>query len=324
MADFLTRLVGRTIGVAPTVQPIIAPMYAPTPGIPGERSALVGFDSEIAGDIDGLHREHATFSSNTEQIFSEQEHTVERSLVKAPPYQEEPQKNLSLIGPTLHDELYRGPGHERLQGSPSRSIPPIRETTPGHNESQEQDKAVGEWHLLVEPNTHQPDEKETESLVGAGLGWSWEERQPHSGNAEGVSPWVEGEIGHNNQAQGALASPWAEEESGPDNEAHRPRLSHSPNATASPLRSLPLLPLRDNATIRYPQARHLVHSDTQSANQREAVTEPPAVVPTVQVTIGRIEVRATPPPTPRPQAQRTAPPAMSLDDYLNSRAKGGH
>ena len=27
------------MGLVPTVQPIIAPMYAPTPGIPGEQSA---------------------------------------------------------------------------------------------------------------------------------------------------------------------------------------------------------------------------------------------------------------------------------------------
>jgi hypothetical protein len=46
--------------------------------------------------------------------------------------------------------------------------------------------------------------------------------------------------------------------------------------------------------------------------------------PTIQVTIGRIEVRATPAATPRPQAARSAPSVMSLDDYLNQRAKGGH
>lgn len=45
--------------------------------------------------------------------------------------------------------------------------------------------------------------------------------------------------------------------------------------------------------------------------------------PTIEVTIGRIEVRAlTPPaPPPAPSRQRQAPPKMSLDDYL--RAQGG-
>jgi hypothetical protein len=44
--------------------------------------------------------------------------------------------------------------------------------------------------------------------------------------------------------------------------------------------------------------------------------------PTIEVTIGRIEVRAVTPPAPQPQPrQRQAPPKMSLDDYL--RAQGG-
>lgn len=45
--------------------------------------------------------------------------------------------------------------------------------------------------------------------------------------------------------------------------------------------------------------------------------------PSIQVTIGRIEVRATPPPPTRSPAQRTAPSVMSLDDYVNQRMKGG-
>ena len=45
----------------------------------------------------------------------------------------------------------------------------------------------------------------------------------------------------------------------------------------------------------------LTHNGIQPANQRETVAEPPAAIPTVQVTIGRIEVRAMPPANPRPQ-----------------------
>jgi hypothetical protein len=62
-------------------------------------------------------------------------------------------------------------------------------------------------------------------------------------------------------------------------------------------------------------------------NEHEAALttqEPSTPAPTIQVTIGRIEVRATPAATPRPQAARSAPSVMSLDDYLNQRVKGGH
>jgi len=46
--------------------------------------------------------------------------------------------------------------------------------------------------------------------------------------------------------------------------------------------------------------------------------------PTIQVTIGRIEVRATPPPAPHSQPKRSGPPVMGLEEYLNQRAKGGY
>jgi hypothetical protein len=42
--------------------------------------------------------------------------------------------------------------------------------------------------------------------------------------------------------------------------------------------------------------------------------------PIVHVTIGRVEVRATPPPAARPRPQAPAPPVMSLEEYLRLRA----
>ena len=46
-----------------------------------------------------------------------------------------------------------------------------------------------------------------------------------------------------------------------------------------------------------------------------------AEVPTIQVTIGRIEIRATPPAAPVPKP-RPASPTLSLDDYLRQRNEG--
>lgn len=52
-----------------------------------------------------------------------------------------------------------------------------------------------------------------------------------------------------------------------------------------------------------------------------ASAEPPT--PIIQVTIGRIDVRATPAPAAPAQRQRATPPVMGLDDYLRQRAKRG-
>lgn len=45
--------------------------------------------------------------------------------------------------------------------------------------------------------------------------------------------------------------------------------------------------------------------------------------PTIQVSIGRIEVRATRPPAPALPRERTNPSVMSLDEYLRQRSGGG-
>jgi hypothetical protein len=54
----------------------------------------------------------------------------------------------------------------------------------------------------------------------------------------------------------------------------------------------------------------------------QSVYPPPVEqAPTIQVTIGRVEVRAASAAMPTPKRQ--APPALSLSDYLQHRQRGG-
>ncbi len=61
-----------------------------------------------------------------------------------------------------------------------------------------------------------------------------------------------------------------------------------------------------------------------AANVTREITEPSQTAPTIQVTIGRIEVRATPPPVSSQLKSSPKPPVMSLDEYLRQRAQGGN
>jgi hypothetical protein len=54
-----------------------------------------------------------------------------------------------------------------------------------------------------------------------------------------------------------------------------------------------------------------------------AAEKSPEVPPTVHVTIGRIEVRATPSSTPPSPKKRSPSPVMTLDEYLQSQKNGG-
>jgi hypothetical protein len=65
---------------------------------------------------------------------------------------------------------------------------------------------------------------------------------------------------------------------------------------------------------------------TRTAPRRAGPVMPRALAaqrrsePDVHVTIGRVEVRATPPPSP--PVRRNAPQPMSLDEYLRRRTSG--
>jgi hypothetical protein len=48
-----------------------------------------------------------------------------------------------------------------------------------------------------------------------------------------------------------------------------------------------------------------------------------SAAPTIQVSIGRIEVKASLPPLASPRAPRPRGAVMSLEDYLRGREKGG-
>ena len=45
MADFLTRLASRTLGLAPVAEPVIAPMFAPDPSLPSMAGSDEDFDA---------------------------------------------------------------------------------------------------------------------------------------------------------------------------------------------------------------------------------------------------------------------------------------
>jgi hypothetical protein len=57
----------------------------------------------------------------------------------------------------------------------------------------------------------------------------------------------------------------------------------------------------------------------RQAAARDAQRERAEVTPTINVTIGRVEVRATQGPPPAPRRAETAAPRMNLDDYLRRR-----
>jgi hypothetical protein len=95
--------------------------------------------------------------------------------------------------------------------------------------------------------------------------------------------------------------------------ARQPRADQRSEAQAQPAQPAPSVP------------RSAVVVQTQMIRYAEAPRPAPEAAPpapTIQVTIGRVEVRATPQARPT-AAARQAPAATGLDDYLRQRSRGG-
>ena len=72
-----------------------------------------------------------------------------------------------------------------------------------------------------------------------------------------------------------------------------------------------------------PPARIEPMAATLEDRGRREESRPQTSPQTIQVTIGRIEVKATSPATRAPRPERKGAHVMSLDDYMRQRAGGG-
>jgi hypothetical protein len=103
-----------------------------------------------------------------------------------------------------------------------------------------------------------------------------------------------------------------------ENQAALPaRFAKPENQTVAETTPAPLHPSPGPPVVARPEVR--------SAPRREqpALSNLPAPAPTIQVTIGRIEVRATPPAAPSAKARKSQPAPLSLAEYLRQRTNGG-
>ena len=91
--------------------------------------------------------------------------------------------------------------------------------------------------------------------------------------------------------------------------------------------SEPLTQVNPDSLLRprvLPASSFSTHQTIINSLKQDTVQPQSPQPPTIQVTIGRIEVRAvtTPPPLQVPQARKKSQPSLSLDDYLKQRSGG--
>ncbi len=291
MTDYINKLVMRTLGTRPTAQPIIAPFYAPDstmPDLPTSPNVTMRPGVDDASDMLG-----APDFINKEPVQSHHQSVVKRPMARVEP-------------PAPPASLANNANRPDLLVATEQNAPPTRavsdQTRAEKVETPEQQAIFAQRGPNAAPSIVliAPVKPQTEQVVVS----AWQQREP-VGSASRKSD--------------------------------QPLVQAVEPATDKPL-------LTANQTTRTivqidPMAPQIVHpSQSQFATStavieqgrlrnspaREASTAHEATpVPTIQVTIGRVEVRAVQQAAPAVRAQpKAALPATSLEDYLRGQTGG--
>jgi hypothetical protein len=293
MADFLTRLVGRTLGTTPTVQPVLTPMFAlepvgvglaPTlyPAPPHPTAALPLRDTSRVPSTSETLTEQAQDATPTKDqpVLQTQPHT-DLSMPFVP---QQYHIDTELTPPTPTKSHTVGTGQAQGKGTVGTGLAPVREELAHADQTGHNVPPTGFRTGASPIPTIRPDRAV---------------RYPAhpSGQAPTLSPVP------------TTGMPVPEISDAPDTRQRRGRAGPDP---AGNLRT----------------ADHLRSPYSYSDQRGRATTDhfesvPPTSEPTIQVTIGRIEVRATPPAPSVAPAQQRKLHVMGLEEYLDQRARGG-
>jgi hypothetical protein len=319
MSDFLSNLVSRSLGTLPVIQPRLPSVFEPATPYAGS------FAETATGWGEGRREEplQAAFEgAEAAQVHSE----IDPFRVLAAPHQERqasarsqrslpvlesnsgeadmpPNSRLLVARPSLADE----PAHEPTNGWPAvgrTQVPPSELVSGGERRSERVTFSAAPRRKLPEGDFVAPvalpqnvaarlNGSTATALAPAMLRTESQTPEPAS------SDLLEANSASRRQFQETAEShvKYARIE--------QPRRRREQFATAAIATSaLPKVP-------RFEFAKYIPQSPHASPS-----------VPIVQVTIGRLEVRATSPQASKPK-ERSSSPVMSLNDYLQERSKRG-
>lgn len=294
MADFLIRLAARTIGVAPTIQPRIASLYEPA-------QARGMSDAEEFPLVHHADR----YASKRPLLFSPLEPVGQANKEMNPTVSDrrggDEGKALSPGG-----DASQGDARETLAGNEGASppeFPPrrVRDEAPAPTSLPQKTDAhlvVGRVSRGVEDTQMLQEEMGGDEALPSSLRGGASRGDVREALAGGRGDAHESLIGSG-------------ETSPPGFPPHR--------AVASPPAPPPPPPTSPRQRT---DAHPVIGRVNRGVGDTQTLQEGASPVPTVQITIGRIEVKATPAPATRPQNSRSGPPVMGLEEYLKQRAGG--
>jgi hypothetical protein len=284
MSDYLGNLAARSLGPAQAVRPRLASRFEPVPSAPSPFQA----ETERAALLETAVEETAAAPTRTSRLAE----TPRRRTAPPEPVEEEPS------APPRRRRARRDPVVEEIEPVPERRRPEPVSTViaPAPVAMVPLQKPVADRG--VPPSEASPPGPLSTRVERGNLGRAAVAQPvlPRPQEAFAVSP---------RQAPSASSPLSTPVERGPGGEASR--------ANRPGDRELP--ESKPASTILQPKVT-VIEREPFSVHR-----EAPA--PTIQVTIGRIEVRATPAAKAPVRERPSAPSALSLEEYLRQRSKGG-
>jgi hypothetical protein len=283
MAGFVNRLIGRARGALPVPRPILTPVFGIDPELTARPSPpSVGNTDRPSMIVESDSSPPGSLMGSTDQDRLADASTASQSLPKSPP----------LLVPEAPEKHARQAAPTENSGERSDS-PSTHDTGPGQPRADHEDSAVtGRPFPEVTTLSAKPPE----------------DRRIPEKTTERREPPV-GPLLVERTRDKVLSEEAAHHESERRTTIGKPALT--------PVRAVPA-----SDTARPPTAHPAGQARPSLPRWREIGAEGPSSPPTVKVTIGRIEVRATTPPAPpTPRTRRQRPgPALTLDEYLKKRS----
>lgn len=301
MADFLTRLAGRTLGVAPTVQPMIAPLYAPGPALLAGQEVLSAFTEEVSG---GLPARPSLWPAEPREMNLPLSEPLPAAM-----QEQESRANLSAVSLSFSPqqgtvfpstgEIWASTAHPAVSAIADVNVAGRRDTSSISANGEGSQSATEQNIPVSSPNTPLSAPDRTRSLqIGEVQELPVEVSQRQMGSASFIS-----QVYQEGDAPSVAVNSLEEQRIG----------------GVLPQSILPAAS-RSRANLRWAAADAVANRHELSPEGTAPMATP---APTIQVTIGRIEVRATQPPPAQRQTPRPGPRMVSLEEYLDRQAKGG-
>jgi hypothetical protein len=311
MTDFLTRLAQRVLGLAPIVQPIVASVFEPTQAVAMDTFSF-DIEQEYAAENQGEQR--SSFSGR--EAGSAPPSSFGHDVSRPPASQEQRpaamQAEQAHTNPRTYARYSQAASLRITQGS-QEALTTQRASSPELSEGEVHGirsrisamGAQGEYRAMRSPTAQERNRSTSVDRLSLPAG---QQNIPETRTRENHSNPLQ------SNAEAQSSTP------------HITVFASTETPPLTPTKPTPPKVMRPLATSpgKAPVGAQYIAPSRLAA---PPLTHQPDVVPespTIQVTIGRIEVRATlPPPTARPQQQHPTSSKMSLDEYLKQRSRGG-